>query len=1168
MAMEGARQLGPQDLKIRKAELRSIEFKRALQVPEGGDDIEIQMSLSKDETSDDDPWYLFRIFSFGLECTEHCCGRICLGFEARHDGKTSMDLVAAHTPYLDELSVIDNSCSSETNSQSLYESIRKNGISYGPCFQTLNNIRFHPKGAAVANVSLPHLDGKPSSQSIDPKAYIIHPSLLDGFFQLVFPALNEGGMKDLPSMVPSFVRRMVIYPDEQIQSSLQFLRAGTYAYFNGYRGTESNVVATSYDNQLRIIMEGYQTTFVSFTHNPTPAEITPRLLLSHMRWQPDLSMVTTDQCLQLCRQGRAPAESFKSFYRKLSWLVHHYVTKSLKTLHQSPTSTLPACITRCVDYMEQELELRSNDERFSMLPFDEQLSTFEEDVSVVEQQLVDTSRIGEFYVKLGGSLPNVILGNLESDCSISLNGLVDAYFSTTSDDLGLFNPLHKWLALAIHKNPSMRVLEIGPSQGTTFNPLASTLAAAGLHLHHYEYSLVSSEMLAEVQLRLKNLGELFTSYLLDLESDASLQGFDEPPYDAVIALYLLEAPSSSTNGLQNLKRLLKPGGKLILFGSATSRLRTRFMHGIVSSVQTQNVSGTDTSRNHVEEMLLEAGFSGIDVEIRDTEDELFHEMSIFISTTLETTEAESLYFPPITILVEPESSRQLSFARTLKEQLMGLNGCESEISELEVGMSEQAFSARLCVSLLEYEKSFFNGISSEDFMLLKTILSNTKNILWIVKDTEELSVPSVHMVDGLSRCLRSEDVNLRFTRLTLEAGSASLPTVIKAIESMVHAPLDDMEPEYEQRDDMMYINRVIQSPSMNSFMTSKLAANREEQLNLHGDPALVAVLRSPGLLNSITFEKSEPLGKPCGPDEILVDVHAIGLNAKDFQVASGQLNDTRMFFDCSGLVVDAGSQTQLSPGDKVLVHHPGSCRTLLKCRASFAAKVPQSHDFLRAAAMCTPALTAFHALLNLARLEKGETVLIHHAAGPIGQIAIQIAQRVGATVIAAVSTNEESDILQTAHNLAGNNIVPTTGTSFRHSVLRATNHGIVNVVLNFRTKEDFENSIEIVAPFGRLANTAASGMTFQRTLSPEITSKCIAYSTVDLLQMQLHGPSLVQNTLAQVSLWLHDDKITHAGLLDVYGANNIPQALQSFSNGEPTTSVVVDFSPGQTVKVS
>lgn len=121
------------------------------------------------------------------------------------------------------------------------------------------------------------------------------------------------------------------------------------------------------------------------------------------------------------------------------------------------------------------------------------------------------------------------------------------------------------------------------------------------------------------------------------------------------------------------------------------------------------------------------------------------------------------------------------------------------------------------------------------------------------------------MIDGLSRFLRSENVQLRLVRLVLETTSTASAIVLKAIGNVNQSSIDNMEPKYEQRNGTVHINRVVQSPAMNSTLASKLLPYKEEARELHTDPPLTATVITPGVLNSVGFRTSESFKDECDP---------------------------------------------------------------------------------------------------------------------------------------------------------------------------------------------------------------------------------------------------------------------------------------------------------------
>lgn len=154
-----------------------------------------------------------------------------------------------------------------------------------------------------------------------------------------------------------------------------------------------------------------------------------------------------------------------------------------------------------------------------------------------------------------------------------------------------------------------------------------------------------------------------------------------------------------------------------------------------------------------------------------------------------------------------------------------------------------------------------------------------------------------------------------------------------------------------------------------------------------------------------------------GPDELLVQVHAAGLNPVDNMIAKGlfkpilplQLPAT-LGSDLAGVVVEVGSRvTRFKPGDAVFasvfdLSGTGALAELARVPESAAAPKPANMDFVQAASIPMVGLTSWQALKERAQLKPGQKVFIPAGAGGIGTFAIQLAKYFGATVGTTTST--------------------------------------------------------------------------------------------------------------------------------------------------------------------
>jgi NADPH:quinone reductase-like Zn-dependent oxidoreductase len=172
--------------------------------------------------------------------------------------------------------------------------------------------------------------------------------------------------------------------------------------------------------------------------------------------------------------------------------------------------------------------------------------------------------------------------------------------------------------------------------------------------------------------------------------------------------------------------------------------------------------------------------------------------------------------------------------------------------------------------------------------------------------------------------------------------------------------------------------------------------------------------------------------------ELLVQVHAAAINPLDAQVRAGHAQSIARAslpyvpgYDLSGVVVEVGDGvTAFAPGDAVFalldLRRGGAYAEYAVVREDEAAPKPPNVSHVDAASLPLVALTAWQALIEIADLAPGQTVLIHAGAGGVGSIAIQLAKWRGATVIATASARNHAFL----RSLGADVVVDYTSTPF------------------------------------------------------------------------------------------------------------------------------------------
>jgi len=210
-------------------------------------------------------------------------------------------------------------------------------------------------------------------------------------------------------------------------------------------------------------------------------------------------------------------------------------------------------------------------------------------------------------------------------------------------------------------------------------------------------------------------------------------------------------------------------------------------------------------------------------------------------------------------------------------------------------------------------------------------------------------------------------------------------------------------------------------------------------------------------------------------DDILIRVRAAAVNPVDWKIREGYLRGFLkhklpliLGWDVSGEVVEVGpAVADFKVGDEVYarpdIERDGAYAEYIAVKASDAARKPASLDHVHAAAAPLTALTAWQSLVDAARLQAGQTVLIHAASGGVGSLAVQLAKAKGARVIATASAAN----IGLAMELGADQFIDYTRTRFEEVVKD------VDVVFDTIGGDTQERSWQVLKPGGMLVSVVS-----------------------------------------------------------------------------------------------
>lgn len=347
---------------------------------------------------------------------------------------------------------------------------------------------------------------------------------------------------------------------------------------------------------------------------------------------------------------------------------------------------------------------------------------------------------------------------------------------------------------------------------------------------------------------------------------------------------------------------------------------------------------------------------------------------------------------------------------------------------------------------------------------------------------------------GLGRVIRQEYPHFQCTLIDLERGAGP-----QAAPIVDHLLSGSPEPEVALRQGKVYGARL-----QPAELGPRPAEEQPRQATT--DEPITLDIGAPGRLDTLHYLSAERQAP--GRDEVEIKVHVSALNFKDLlkamgTISAGVLEDTHFGdafgMECAGVVTRVGEGvTRLRPGDEVVASpKAGSFRSYVTVDQQYAYAKPRRLSMAEAPNF-TGFLTAYHGLVNVARLRAGEKVLIHNATGGVGLAAVQVARWIGAEIFATAGSAAKREFL---HNLGIPHVMDSRTLQFADAVKEATGGRGVDVVLNAMSGEALMKSFALLAPYGRFVEIGKQDIAGNSGLPMNTFNRNVSFTAIDLDRM-------------------------------------------------------------------
>ncbi|CAI6335394.1 unnamed protein product [Periconia digitata] len=1181
MAINAALQLCNDDgVNVAAFELSDIAFHSGLDLSDNSE-VEVQMHLVRQDSGGNSaaPSFLWALRAYREKWSEISRGKIRIipavdGGNAV-DGSTEQEHLRVRSK-----GVFDTICAhpmKPIQGEVLYDRLRDCGYHFGLSFKRIQSAR-QASGKAWAEVNILK---SPSTET----PAIIHPATLDGILQILLPGATEHGKESrLRTSVPTRINRLWISKNGLVHGDANPIEVAVSMKQTGFRNTSADIVAFAENGDLRVVGDGIETTAITDnTEDSTEGTDAHNRVCWNILRKPDIDLFQTPAAIEKYLTIDAPNVSPTSeYFRNLDVGLYAFLYKASMQLEKLPSRSSAEHLENYLHWMQSKLN-DNNDtiDEAKCLIKEENASLIAKVTEGIAHQHPERSRI---LLDTANELVNILRGNTDPLNFLFTDTKMTDYYNAILEQANFVHPLIQWLDLYTHKNPNASILEVGAGTGSLTKHIMKSLVVPTWKGSRAKYSQfcftdVSPSFFAQAKEDFSGCpGMEFKT--LDLEQDPMEQGYAPESFDIIFACLVLHATSPLDQTLAHLRTLLKPGGKLIFVEiTNTGSLEAGFVFGLLPGWWTYKTG--DPDREGGSSPLLDAkewdavlarnGFSGADHVLKDNEAEMYWKTSLLISTRVDGQKPEEVKMRETAAVIVTASDANEEYVRMCEGELRSF---WAKISRQELAtLAAENFSADTLLVIIDGPNNILlNELDEESFTVFREALTRTTNILWI--SPSHGNVPNVNAgaVHGLARTLQSEAATLKFTVFEADIAQPTISqqvhinNVLKSLPGIGHDACT--EDEITEIGGVLCTPRVVEDGSTNDRLQHQGSHSQHTQDINFSTSSLHLTIRTPGLLDTLTFEQKDDIPSELGPQEVQVRVKAIGANFKDCLVTLGRIPETSIGTDCAGVVERVGSNcSTVVPGDHVAVLAHDTYSSVLCCHENLVVKISESINFTDAAKLPTNFVTAYHSLIEVGRLCPGESVLIHSGAGGTGQAAVQIAQIYGAEVFVTVGSKSKKDLLINDYSIPEDHIFYSRDLSFAEGIKARTGGRGVDLILNSLAKDQLKASWSCLAPYGRFLEIGKQDLLANENLPMRQFARNVSFAAIDVAAMITERPHLIQKSLRAVRDMLEEKRIRIAAPMKIFGINEVENALRHLQGGTNAGSVAIEVNDDATVPV-
>ncbi|KAJ5382593.1 hypothetical protein N7517_000504 [Penicillium concentricum] len=1193
LAIEAANQLAKAEddqNKISGFRLRDVDFMAALVIPDSAEGVEIRTTLRPvpERELGLRGWRTFEVSTVTPEnrWTLHARGLITVDVEEELDEEK---VPAQTTPENDQTGLRPLSAyTRHKDPRDMFANLRARGVYHGPLFQnTTKIVQDGREPRSVCDVTIRYESATDTDPVAAAQESVLHPITLDAVVVSFFSALPGVGSVVEDPKLPRSIQAMWVSSNISREVG-HTLRCDTSLSHDDPQSGRADVTVVDGQTGATVLeIQGLASVFLGrgsgATARQDAANKGEEEVCSKVEWGPDLSLQQPLALAQLKKELELTVGVSEASITNLSRAVFYFAQEALKSLTPEDVEDEQSYLGNYYTWLTQ-LVAQGDSQKWALDGPEER----EKHLAAVASQSVD----GELISRLGPLVGPILRGESNPLVAITEDGLLHKYYAHSVRSAPSLTQLSTLVRKVAHKNPAARVLQVGAGTGAAATRrILEALGTPKVPLvASWHITEPSADVLEDAQAELADWADLLEFSELDIDSDPSKQKLTPESYDIIVFYQSLRTAKDVPGTLAHMRSLLKPGGTLLLVETTQDQTQAdlSFIFGLLPTESSPLLTSSWDS------VLREAGFSGADLAIGDATTTILSTLPLAEHQKLDLSRASNP--GGFAVVTSNKTPSPAGLVDLLTQRIQDLTKTAVEHLVLEES-SLDAYGAKVCIFVSEIdEPTILTDLDAARIEGFRAMITQCGGLLWITTggavDSEQ---PEHALAQGFLRVLRNEYVGRRYLYLDLdphaEQTTEDVVSVIAQVLQEGFGHVDDVlatetgpaEFEYAQRNGVLLVPRIYKDEEHNDMVTGPLTATWGD-LDAAASVPLEPLFQTnrplrlqvgiPGHLDTLAFvdDDEDRTDKSLAPENVEITPRAFGLSSRDVMAALGQLKDRAMGLECAGVVSRVGSEAQAkggyNVGDRVMALLPGDGSASIRSNVTVAwngsiVKVPSNITSFEDAASLPLAFTiAYTGLVDSARLAPGQSVLIHAAAGAIGQAAIMLAKHLGVIeIFATAGSPEKRDFISSKYDIPSHRIFSSRDTSFGPAVLAATSRRGVDVVLNSLPGPLLQASLDALAPLGHLVEVGKRDIEANGLLAMASFSRGISMTALDIPMLVQRRGADVHRVLAEVAKLIEQQALNLVQPVTVHPLQTVQGVFKFIQTGAHTGKVVLSAGP-------